>query len=82
MKEARAAGVERSKIVLLGKKQVYAPTAHPSLARERLLMCQKMLRDSPTRGVPYTVMRADVLERRVERADTTRLAGDEQGRTS
>jgi hypothetical protein len=33
-----------------------------------------MLHDFPAGGPPYTFMRADVLKRRVERADTMRLA--------
>src|SRR6516164_2831062 len=49
-----------------------------AFARGLLLLCQKMLHDFPTRGAPYTVMRADILECRVERADTMRLPGDER----
>ena len=37
-----------------------------------------MLHDFPAGGAPDTFMRADVLERRVERADTMWLAGDER----
>ena len=45
---------------------------------ELLLLCQKMLHDFPAGGAPYTFMRAHVLERRVKRADTMWLAGDER----
>ena len=37
-----------------------------------------MLDDFPAGGAPYAFVRADVLERRVERADAMRLAGDER----
>src|SRR5215469_18403349 len=51
---------------------------HTALAGALILLCEKMLHDFPARGAPYTIMRADVLERGVERADTMRLAGDER----
>jgi hypothetical protein len=37
-----------------------------------------MLHDFPAGGAPYSGMRADVFERRIERTDPMRLASDKQ----
>src|SRR3954454_19190990 len=51
------------------------PRSSPSLRR---LLRQEMLYDFPAGGTPHTVMRADIVESRIESADAMRLSGHER----